>query len=357
MFPKRNVRKCLLVNVSLGELGRSYNFLKRFTMADPLNLTVSYGFNQPLVTGAPKPIISDRIPTSNDRAVLGTIWVYKPGNVAYIATSVSNNITVWTIAAASGGAFTSLVVDPGNIVVTSGNITANVGNITAGGTLTAGGNIQTLLGSINVLGSGDITVANGDVTLANGNIEVANTANSVSSAELNFFKSRNNGIISSGDQLGSVSFLGYEGSDFKVASQIIATSSGTIGVDQVASNLEFYTSPDAVSVNPIQRMVINSTGKVSIQAPDVGSGDPALEVLADIDCAADIFGSAVRVSGDNGGAAAHVSFSGISDLTANGAGDFTIKSKSANNLDSSGFIKIYIDNTPYYIPVFSSPAP
>jgi hypothetical protein len=34
-----------------------------------------------------------------------------------------------------------------------------------------------------------------------------------------------------------------------------------------------------------------------------------------------------------------------------------IKSKSANSIDSSGFIKIWIAGNDYYIPIFSTNAP
>lgn len=59
-------------------------------------------------------------------------------------------------------------------------------------------------------------------------------------------------------------------------------------------------------------------------------------------------------SADLGGAAGYVSYTGISDLTANSTGVGTIKFKGATSRDSSGFIRVRIDTTQYFVPVFSA---
>jgi hypothetical protein len=60
------------------------------------------------------------------------------------------------------------------------------------------------------------------------------------------------------------------------------------------------------------------------------------------------------VGGDQGGVANKTSFTNTSDVTANSTGTGTIKFKGATSRDSSGFIKIYIGTTAYYVPVFSA---
>lgn len=78
-------------------------------------------------------------------------------------------------------------------------------------------------------------------------------------------KSRNYLVLTSGDDLGFVKFSGFDSVNDKVGAQILSTSSGTIGVGRVAANLQFFTSPDAVSA-AVQRMVISPTGVLTINA-------------------------------------------------------------------------------------------
>jgi hypothetical protein len=66
------------------------------------------------------------------------------------------------------------------------------------------------------------------------------------------------------------------------------------------------------------------------------------------------FGGEIRVQGDTGGAASHNTFTGTSNIAANSTGVGTILFKGTTNRNSTGFIKIYIGTTAYYIPVFSA---
>jgi hypothetical protein len=62
----------------------------------------------------------------------------------------------------------------------------------------------------------------------------------------------------------------------------------------------------------------------------------------------------LRVGGDQGGATGKTTLTNVSDLTANSSGVGTIKFKGASSRDSAGFIKGYVGNTAYYIPVFAA---
>lgn len=62
----------------------------------------------------------------------------------------------------------------------------------------------------------------------------------------------------------------------------------------------------------------------------------------------------LNVGGDSGGLASNNSLTNVSDVSANSTGVGTIKFKGATNRDSTGFIKIYIGTTAYYVPVFSA---
>jgi len=61
-----------------------------------------------------------------------------------------------------------------------------------------------------------------------------------------------------------------------------------------------------------------------------------------------------RASGDTGGAASTNTLTATSDLTANSTGVGSIKFKGTTSRDSTGFIKIYVGTTAYYVPVFSA---
>lgn len=90
-------------------------------------------------------------------------------------------------------------------------------------------------------------------------------------AYLYFQKSRLGGIINSSDYIGELNYQAHDGTSFITTSIIRARSSGTIGTNRIASDLEFWTRPDAVAASR-QRLVILSTGEVVINAPDSGTG-------------------------------------------------------------------------------------
>ena len=60
------------------------------------------------------------------------------------------------------------------------------------------------------------------------------------------------------------------------------------------------------------------------------------------------------VDGDEGGYAGTIGFTDVSDLAARSTGVGTIKFTGGTNRDNSGFIRIYIGTTAYYVPVFST---
>lgn len=56
---------------------------------------VAYGLSDALLNVGQLPIISLRAPTTGDKAELGTIWIFKPQNLAFILTSIVNNEAQW----------------------------------------------------------------------------------------------------------------------------------------------------------------------------------------------------------------------------------------------------------------------
>lgn len=62
----------------------------------------------------------------------------------------------------------------------------------------------------------------------------------------------------------------------------------------------------------------------------------------------------IRATADTGGVASTTTLTNGSDVTANSTGVGTIAFKGATSRDSTGFIKIYVGTTAYYIPIFSA---
>lgn len=97
---------------------------------------------------------------------------------------------------------------------------------------------------------------------------------------------------------------------------------------------------------------ITTTYGVKVDALGVGSTRYAFYQAGTSDI--NYFAGEVRVLGDIGGVASANTLTGVSNIAANSTGVGTIKFKGATNRDSTGFIKIYIGTTAYYVPVFSA---
>jgi len=66
---------------------------------------VAYGLTDALLNVPLMPIVANRAPTSNDMAPIGTIWVFKSQNLAYVITSIVNNEANWVGISQSAGDF------------------------------------------------------------------------------------------------------------------------------------------------------------------------------------------------------------------------------------------------------------
>jgi hypothetical protein len=58
---------------------------------------LAYGMGDTLIPLTPLPVIAVRNPTISDRAELGTMWVNKSNNTAYVITSIVGNVSSWII--------------------------------------------------------------------------------------------------------------------------------------------------------------------------------------------------------------------------------------------------------------------
>lgn len=150
-----------------------------------------------------------------------------------------------------------------NTFFVGGTAPSFTANPTASGTITG----NALVSTTTITGGTDLTLTNGDALI--GNTDAATT-----SPFVQLRKSRSGGVITSGDVLGEIDFMGIStGSTYVTGASIKCTSSGTIAANRVASNMVFATHPDSASGStPTDRVTIASTGAVTIASPDSGVG-------------------------------------------------------------------------------------
>lgn len=159
---------------------------------------VSYGLTDALLAGAPRPIVSQRAPSTSDQAEIGTIWVDQPNNDSYILTSVVNNSASWINAGGGGGIFSSLTVNGttnlnGATTIASGAGAINIGTDAVAKAITIGnGTVATGLAitvgansSVTTVGAGvdySITSGGGSVLIEAGEAVATAIAISTTSA-------------------------------------------------------------------------------------------------------------------------------------------------------------------------------
>ena len=130
---------------------------------------VSYGLTQPLNVEAQLPIVSARVPTVNDKAQIGTIWVQTSTNESWILTSISNNLANWTPSGGGDGQFTSLEVAPGGVTA-QGNIETSDGDV-----VVDTGNVNVTTGNVTVT-AGNIVATAGNIVATGGSVVISNAA-------------------------------------------------------------------------------------------------------------------------------------------------------------------------------------
>lgn len=116
----------------------------------------AYGLSNPLQSLAPQLIISQRAPTFEDFAELGTEWVDQSTDTFYVLTSITGGSANWAAQSSTGsGTFTDV-----SITGTSGTVleVASGGATNLGGALDVAG-LTTLSGNLDAAGA-SITIGN-----------------------------------------------------------------------------------------------------------------------------------------------------------------------------------------------------
>jgi len=248
-----------------------------------------YGFPTAIGVQFPDPIVTVRDPQVTDvGGAIGQEWVNTDTPAVFFLVGFNAGEAVWVNVHGGAGVFTSLTVNPGPINLTGNlNVTgasdftgavdilgATTINVTGAAATTIGTGGTGIVSIGNATGNTFVTgqlVVSTDIFTTNGAVSVGNNAADATGPILQMTKSRAAGVITSGDRLGNILFTGHDGTTQISGAAITSTSSGTIAANRVAGNLNFFTHPDAAVANT-SRMVIASTGEVTINTPDSGVG-------------------------------------------------------------------------------------
>jgi hypothetical protein len=87
--------------------------------------------------------------------------------------------------------------------------------------------------------------------------------------------------VSNNDQAGAIRFDGFDGTDYQLSAQIRADVDGTPGTGSMPGRLVFSTTPSGSST-PVERMRIDSEGRVGIGTSTLGGLSGQFRVLKDI---------------------------------------------------------------------------
>ena len=145
----------------------------------PQFFNTAYGITNALQNVFPAPVVANRAPLTSDTGYqVGTIWVYKAINAAWILTSVASASATWEAITGAGGAFTSLTVTPGPISLTGTTTINTTGAATTSiGSTTGASGITDLVGtgnySLDGVGASTYTIGTSTTT---GTIAIGGTA-------------------------------------------------------------------------------------------------------------------------------------------------------------------------------------
>lgn len=118
-----------------------------------------------------------------------------------------------------------------------------------------------------VIGGGGETITAGDLTLTNGDALVGDTTNTANGPYLQLHKDRTGAVVQVNDQLGVISFTGFDGVGNTIAASITSyATAGTYGATRLPGDIVFATHADAAAPGPVDRMEIQADGSIKINA-------------------------------------------------------------------------------------------
>jgi len=210
----------------------------------------AYGLSQALINVFPIPIVSPAAnPTTSNLAQIGTVWINKSTNTAFILTSIVSNSANWVSFTGGAGLFSSLTVNPGPTnLSTVGNGAVNIGNITNTGAITLNA------------GPGGLAID------GNGNtIDIANDANA------------NTVVIGSTTAGAGVTILGGSSAGVTLSTSAAIGATITLGSAAMTGPIAVGVSTAGQAVN-IANAVNTGTQTISIASGN-GSANSVVNIL------------------------------------------------------------------------------
>lgn len=242
---------------------------------------VAYGLSQSLLSVFPQPIISNRAPSTGDKAQLGTVWVDKPNNNAYVITSIINNSATWIGIGGGAGDFSSLTVTPGPIsltgattINTTGTAATTIGN--DDGVIIIGGAAQTstiTIGESSASRIINLGTGTGDLTLnmgsGGGDVDIViGSTNSTSST-----------LVQAGTQ--GISLNSSVGVEVLAQTAAEASPNDTVIIDSrigVATFTGFTTAGAASEVFTITNALVTVGSAILCSVSNLGANDAQMTV-------------------------------------------------------------------------------
>ena len=250
------------------------------------NTNVAYSLNQPLSNIFPAPIASNRAPLTTDKAPIGTVWVQKSTNDAWILTSIVSNAATWSSITGGAGSFSSLTVSgasnisndagiPGYQIASdpvAGTLTLRSTNLltvqSTTGTLDLIGQLHTVISSI----TGDVSIGTGGGTVL---IDSGTGATNIGTTA--FART-----ITLGNITGATAVninTGTAGSTITTTNGVFAVATGTgainIGTDSVAKTITLGNVTGATAVN-----INGGTGGVNLASGGQIAVSPVASTVA-----------------------------------------------------------------------------
>jgi hypothetical protein len=244
----------------------------------PLRLQQGYGIGNALQPLPPFSIIANRAPTQQDKARIGTFWVYTAANNVYVLTSVTGGNSNWlTLSNGGAGIFTSLIVNGPSTF--NGNITQTVGvtsllattttGLTNNGVFTQNGNTVInacpVFGALNVLEDVADTVIYTQSARLGGSRHLLCRQTSADTQSVNWttVKSRAGAVVQVGDELFEQNFVARGNTGESNSARIIVTAGNPVPASAaVPSSLAISTTDTAGTL--ADRLTISTSGAVNL---------------------------------------------------------------------------------------------
>lgn len=239
----------------------------------------------------------------------------------------------------AAGTFTSVTASTGNIVATLGNISSTAGSVSAGTTVTAGtgmtvttGNLAVSAGNANVTGN---VIASKSSAGTNVTAQVTNSDNTNAAS--------NGGVeIAAGGASGGDPYLSFQISG-------VGASTMTMGLDNSASDILVISNSSSLGTS--NALTLTQAGALSATTT-ITAGTGIVSTTGDIKASA----GQIIAGGDTGGVASCTSITNAESTTIS-TGVGSVKMSTTNAADNAAWIKIYIGNTAYWIPAWTTNAP